>query len=123
MTILALGGRVFNEGGALYRGGGLYVVSGLGEGPPTLVASFTGANPSDACRRYDVGGAILVTDAIATDMISQPGNYQVRINGEVSSDATAIGGSLDGSAWGPVGSRPETDPFFTARVCTVAIAP
>jgi hypothetical protein len=28
---------------------------------------------------------------------------------------------LNGAAWGPVGSRPETDPFFAEKVCSVTV--
>jgi hypothetical protein len=36
---------------------------------------------------------------------------------------TRIGGLLDGSAWGPVGARPETDWYFAEKVCSVAVTP
>ena len=64
-----------------------------------------------------------VSDAIAADMVARPDLYQVRMDGAVNSDATQVGGRLDGSAWGPVGSRPETDPFFAEKVCSVALTP
>ena len=115
-------GKIFNEGGALYRGGGLYMLSPFGEGPG-LVASFNGSFPPSACRRYDIAGAVTVSDAIAADMVAHPDQYQTRMDGDVTSEATQIGGRLDGSAWGPVGSRPETDPYFAEKVCTIAITP
>src|SRR5687767_5971744 len=44
-TRLTVCGRIFNEGGALYRGGAIYTVpSDLGEGP-AFVASLNGAYP------------------------------------------------------------------------------
>jgi hypothetical protein len=121
-TVLSLCGRIFNEGGALYRGGAIYVGASLGDGSAP-VALLGGTIPNDPCRRYEIGGAVLVSDAIAADMIANPTKYSVQFDGEVLGDATAIGGALDGSAWGPVGTRPETDPYFTSKVCSVAITP
>ena len=121
-TLLSVCGRIFNEGGALYTGGGLYSLSPLGEGT-VLVAAFNSALPPNPCRRYDVAGAVTVPDAIAADMIVNPTHYQVLTDGSVSEATTSIGGVLDGSAWGPVGSRPETDPYFAAKVCAVAVMP
>jgi hypothetical protein len=120
-TLLSLCGRIFNEGGAAYRGGGLYAVSFLGEGPG-LVAAFNGVNPSDACRRYDIAGAVIVTDAIAADMLANPTRYQVQMFGDIAGASTGMGGLLDGTAWGSVG-RAETDPFFTAKICSVVVTP
>jgi hypothetical protein len=122
-TRLSVCGKIFNEGGARYAGGGLYIQSGLGEGPPSLIAAFNGALPSSTCRRYEIAGSVTVSDAVATDMVAHPEQYQVRMGGSVASDATQIGGRLDGSAWGSVGTRPETDPFFAEKVCSVAVTP
>ena len=122
-TVLSLCGRIFNEGGALYRGGGLYAGSpGLGDGY-VQVATFNGAIPNDACRRYEIAGSTIVSDALAADMIANPTKYTVQFDGDVLGEATAVGGAFDGSAWGPVGSRPETDPYFSAKVCSVALTP
>ena len=56
-------------------------------------------------------------------MIANPTKYKVQFDSDVLGEATAIGGAFDGSAWGPVGTRPETDPFFSAKVCSVAVKP
>jgi len=65
-----------------------------------------------------------VSDAVAAAMVANPGGYQVRITGMAPvGGATFIGGRLDGQAWGPVGERTETDPFYAEKVCQVAIAP
>jgi hypothetical protein len=125
-TFLSVCGKIFNVGGALYRGGGIYSLYPLGEGPG-LVAEFGGDFPNDACRRYDIAGAVTVPDAIASDMLLQPTMYEVRMNGDVQSAATRIGGRLDGSAWGSTnvfgdGYQP-SDPYFAQKVCSVAIVP
>jgi hypothetical protein len=125
-TLLSVCGKIFNVGGALYRGGGIYSLNFFGEGPG-LVAEFGGVFPSGACRRYDLAGAVTVPDAIATDMVLQPTMYEVRMNGDVLGSSTRIGGRFDGSAWGSTnvfgdGYQP-TDPFFAEKVCGVAIAP
>jgi hypothetical protein len=122
MTPLSVCGRIFNEGGALYRGGEIYRVASLGDGD-ILVASFSGALPPNPCRRYDLAGAVTVSDAIAADMIVNPTSYQVRMLGDVAGATTRISGLIDGSAWGTIGTRPETDPYFAEKVCTVAITP
>ena len=122
-TLLTVCGRIFNEGGALYRGGAIYTVpSGLGEGP-AFVASLNGAYPVDPCRRYDIGGAVVVSDALAEDMVADPSRYQVVMDGDVLGTSTAIGGLFTGTAWGPIGTRPESDPFFAAKVCNVVVTP
>ena len=122
-TLLTVCGRIFNEGGALYRGGAIYTVpSDLGEGP-AFVASLNGAYPVDPCRRYDIGGAVVVSDALAEDMVTNPHRYQVVMDGDVLGTSTAIGGLFTGTAWGPVGTRPESDPFFAAKVCNVVVTP
>ena len=121
-TLLSVCGKIFNEGGALYRGGEIYRVSLLGDGD-ILVASFGGALPPNPCRRYELAGAVTVSDALAADMIVNPRRYQVRMLGGVGGSTTRIGGLFDGSAWGTVGSRPETDPYFAEKVCTVGITP
>lgn len=125
-TLLTVCGRIFNEGGARYRGGAVYTAPdlGLGDGSvPILVAAFGGAHPSDPCRRYDIAGAVPVPDAVAADIMTNPSGYQVIMDGEVASSPTQIGGRFDGSAWGPVGTRAENDPFFAARVCEVTVTP
>ncbi len=120
---LTVCGRIFNEGGALYRGGAIYTVpSGLGEGP-AFVASLNGAYPVDPCRRYDIGGAVVVSDVIAEDMVAAPNRYQVVMNGGVLGATTTISGAFTGTAWGPVGARPESDVFFAAKVCNVVVTP
>lgn len=120
--VLSVCGRIFNEGGALYRGGGIYTADLGGDGF-IAIAEFNGALPSDPCRRYDISGGIMVSELIAADMIANPTDYQVLMNGDVSGATTRIGGAFDGAAWGPVGTRPESDPYFAAKVCSVAISP
>ena len=120
-TLLSVCGKIFNEGGAAYRGGGIYTANLFGDGS-VLVAAFNGAYPVDAARRYDIIGAVLVPDAIAADMIANPTLYQVRMFGDIAGATTGIGGLLDGSAWGSVG-RAETDPFFAAKVASVVVTP
>ena len=122
-SVLSFCGKIFNEGGALYRGGGIYLMDGLGDTFAYPIASLNGAVPDQSCRRYEISGAVLVSDAVAADMIAHTTSYSVRFDGDVSSAATSIGGRFDGSAWGPVGSRPETDPYFAEKVCNVAITP
>ena len=120
-TVVSVCGRIFNEGGAVYRGGGIYTVADLfGDG--VVVAEFHSVFPNDPCRRYDIAGAVLVPDVLATDMIANPTHYEVRMFGDVAGTTTRIGGLLDGSAWGPVG-RAETDPFFAAKICPIAVTP
>jgi len=34
---------------------------------------------------------------------------------------TQIGGRLDGTAWGPIGSRTDADPFYAQKVCNISI--
>ena len=121
-TLLSVCGRIFNEGGALYQGGGIYMTQVGGDGS-ILVAEFGGTIPPDPCRRYEIGGAVVVSDATAADMIANPTRYYVHFDGEVSGETAAVGGVFDGSAWGPVGTRPETDPYFSAKVCSVDITP
>jgi hypothetical protein len=128
-TALSVCGKIFNEGGALYTGGGIYAVSGgLGDTfNPVLVASFNAAQPGSPpispCRRYEVAGFVAVPDAVAADMLARTTSYAVLFDGDVGGSATRIGGRFDGSAWGPVGQRPETDPFFAEKVCSVAVTP
>jgi len=122
-TLLTICGKIFNDGGALYRGGAIWTVpSGLGDGA-IFIASFGGTQPGDPYRRYDLAGAITVSDAVAADMMADPSGYQVIMNGDVAGTTVSIGGLFDGSAWGPVGSRPETDPFYTARSIALTITP
>jgi hypothetical protein len=54
-------------------------------------------------------------------MAANPAGYQVLMDGDVLGQATRLGGLLNGAAWGPVGSRPETDPFFAEKVCSVTV--
>ena len=49
--MISVCGKIFNEGGAIYTGGGIYVSDALGDSFATLIASFTGAVPNDSCRR------------------------------------------------------------------------
>jgi len=56
-------------------------------------------------------------------MTTNPTWYVVNFEGDVGGQTTSIGGAFDGTAWGPVGTRPETDPYFSAKVCSVAITP
>ena len=121
-TRVSVCGTIFNEGGAQYRGGGIYNLSPFTEGPG-LIAAFNGTLPPNPCRRYDIAGAVAVSDAIATDILAHPDLYQVRMDGDVLGQSTRVGGRFDGSAWGPVGARPETDPFFAEKTCTVAVTP
>jgi hypothetical protein len=121
-TLLSVCGRIFNEGGALYRGGAIFRTQVGGDGW-IQVAQLDGQIPTDPCRRYEIGGAVVVSDAIAADMVVNPTKYLVNFDGDVGGEATSIGGAFDGSAWGPVGARPETDPYFTSKVCNVTITP
>jgi len=122
-SVVSICGKIFNEGGALYTGGGIYLTDLLGDSFATLIASFNGAVPNDSCRRYEIAGAVVVPDAVAADMIANTTSYAVRFDGAVAGAATRIGGRFDGTAWGPVGSRPETDPYFAEKVCNVAVTP
>jgi len=137
-TRLSLCGRIFNPGGALYRGGGIYQTNLFGDGF-VQVATFNGAMPNDPCHRYDLAGSVTVSDAIASDMIVNPSQYQVRVDGSVLGTPTRLAGTFDGRAWGSVAAptdpyRPgdpyspgdpyqPSDPYFAAKVCTVAITP
>ena len=125
-TALAVCGKIFNQGGALYRGGGIYQTNLFGDGF-VQVAAFNGTLPPNPCHRYDVAGAVTVSDAVASDMILNPSQYQVRMNGDVSGAPTAIAGLLDGSAWGsaaqPGDPYAPSDPYFAEKVCSVAITP
>jgi hypothetical protein len=121
-TVLSVCGRIFNEGGALYRGGAIYL-NELGGDGSVLVAQFANTYPVDPCRRYEIGGAVVVSDAIAGDMVANPTHYRVNFDGSVGGKTTSIGGAFDGSAWGAVGTRPETDPYFASKVCGVSITP
>jgi len=123
-TLLSVCGKIFNEGGALYKGGSIYLFSdGLGDSNSLLITSFNNTMPNDACRRYEIGGVVAVSDAVAADMIAHTTSYAVLFDGDVGGSATRIGGRFDGSAWGPVGQRPETDPYFAEKVCSVSVAP
>ena len=124
--VLAMCGKIFNRGGALYRGGGIYQTNLLGDGF-ILVAALNGALPPNTCHRYDVAGFVTVSDAVAADMILHPSQYQVQMNGDVSGTTTAIAGLFDGSAWGSA-DRPGDpyqpgDPYFAEKVCAVPITP
>jgi hypothetical protein len=123
-TVLSLCGRIFNEGGALYRGGAIYKADlDLGGDGFVTVATFGGPFPTEPCRRYDISGGVMVPESIAADMIVNTTDYRVLMDGDVAGAPTRIGGAFDGSAWGPVGTRPESDPYFAAKVCGVAITP
>ena len=125
-TLLAICGKIFNQGGALYRGGAIYQTNLFGDGF-IQVAALNGALPPNPCHRYDVAGTVTVSDAIAADMIVNPARYLVRMNGDLSGTTTAIAGLFDGSAWGsaaqPGDSYAPSDPYFAEKVCTVAITP
>ena len=123
-TLMSVCGRIFNEGGALYRGGAIYLLGdGLGDTFSIQVASFNNTIPNDPCRRYEIAGAVAVPDDVAADMVTQTASYAVIFDGDVGGSPTRIGGRFDGSAWGPVGQRLETDPFFAEKVCGVSITP
>lgn len=123
-TLMSVCGRIFNEGGALYKGGAIYMLGdGLGDTFSVLVASFNNTIPNDPCRRYEIAGAAAVPDGVAADMVAHTTSYAVIFDGDVGGSATRIGGRFDGSAWGAVGARPETDPYFAEKVCSVSIAP
>jgi len=59
----------------------------------------------------------------ATARSSPPLSTRSATSDGTTSGATRIGGVLDGSASGPVGERPATDPYFAEKVCAVSIAP
>jgi hypothetical protein len=125
-TVLAICGKIFNQGGALYRGGGIYQTNLFGDGF-VQVAAFNGTLPPNPCHRYDVAGSITVSDAVASDMILHPSQYKVQMDGDVAGTTTVIAGLFDGSAWGTA-TRPgdpyqPSDPYFAEKVCTVAITP
>ena len=123
-TLLAVCGRIFNAGGALYRGGGIYQTNLFGDGF-VQVAAFNGTLPPNPCHRYDVAGTVTVSDAIASDMILNPNQYLVRMDGDVAGTTTQIAGLFDGSAWGsatqPGDPYQPSDPYFAEKVCTAAI--
>ena len=125
-TALAVCGKIFNQGGALYRGGGIYQANLFGDGF-IQVAAFNGVLPPNPCHRYDVAGTVTVSDAVAADMILNPTHYLVRMDGAVSGTTTAIAGLFDGSAWRsatqPGDPYLPSDPYFAEKVCTVAITP
>jgi len=53
-----------------------------------------------------------------------PNRYQVIFDAATPGGTeTQIGGLLDGSAWGPIGVRPEQDVFFQSKVCAIDIVP
>lgn len=124
-TLLAVCGRIFNEGGAAYSGGGLYTVPTSFDELPVLLASFNSpAAPVDPCRRYELGGYVTVPDATADQLLATPTRYQVIFDAATPGGTeTQIGGLLDGSAWGPTGVTPEQDVFFESKVCAIDIAP
>lgn len=99
-TVVSVCGRIFNEGGALYRGGGIYYSNDVFGDGSILVTQFSGAIPNDPCRRYEISGAALVSDATAADMVANPGAYFVNFDGDIGGESTWIGGRLDGAAWG-----------------------
>jgi hypothetical protein len=126
MTNVAVCGTIFNPGGALYQGGGIYTVPPpVVDALPLLVASFTSiAAPVDPCRLYQLQGYFQVADADALDLVTSPASYQVLFDAATPGGTeTRIGGLLDGSAWGPVGTVAVTNPTFAQDVCTIEIAP
>jgi hypothetical protein len=124
MTLVAVCGKIFNDGGVRYVAGGLDLLPPVSEdvGPPELVASFDSQVPADPCRRYELGGSILIDDALAADIQTFPSKYAVSFDGLTPDDTpTQIGGRLDGSACGPIGERTETDQFYAQKVCDISI--
>jgi hypothetical protein len=124
MTLVAVCGRIFNDGGVRYVAGGLYELptGGVDIGPPELVAGFDSQQPTDPCRRYELGGSILIADALAADIQTSPSKYAVLFDGLTADNKpTRIGGRLDGTAWGPIGERADTDPFYAQKVCNISI--
>jgi len=126
-TLVTVCGKIFNGGGALYKGGGIYVSGGLGDVFEFLIAPFNGAVPLNPCHRYDIKGVVLVPDAIAADMVVHTSSYAVRFDGAVNGSTTRIGGRLDGTAWGSAASPGDpyqpSDPYFAEKVCNVAVTP
>jgi len=126
-TLVSVCGKIFNGGGALYKGGGIYATGGLGDVFDIPIAPFNGAVPPNPCHRYDLTGAVLVSDAVAADMIANTSSYAVRFDGAVGGSTTRIGGRFDGKAWGSVAFPndpiPPSDPYFAEKVCNVAVTP
>ena len=126
-TLVSVCGKIFNGGGALYKGGGIYATGGLGDVFDIPIAPFNGAVPPNPCHRYDVTGAVLVSDAVAADMIANTASYAVRFDGEAGGSTTRIGGRFDGQAWGSVANPTDpfgpADPYFAEKVCNVAVTP
>jgi len=124
-TILAICGKIFNEGGATYSGGGLYTVPPVIDAVPVLIAPFNSVSqPVDPCRRYDLSGYITLPEATAADLIASTAKYLLLFDGAgPNGEESQIGGRLDGSAWGPAGVRTEQDVFFGSKVCDIAIRP
>jgi len=124
VTLVAVCGKIFNDGGVRYVAGGLYQLQTGGEdvGLPELVASFNSLTPTEPCRRYELAGSILIADALAADIQTSPSKYLVLFDGLTPDNKpTQIGGRLDGSAWGPIGERTDADPFYAQKVCNIAI--
>jgi len=126
-TLVSLCGKIFNGGGALYKGGGIYLSNALGDSFATLIASFNGAVPPNPCHRYDVVGAVVVPDAVAADMIAHTSSYAVRFEGQVGGSTARVAGRLDGTAWGSVSLPTDpylsSDPYFAQKVCSVGVVP
>jgi hypothetical protein len=123
-TLIGVCGRIFNEGGAAYSGGGLYTVPTSFDELPILLAPFNSTAPVDPCRRYDLGGYITVPDEVAGNLLAEPSRYQVIFDAATPDGTeTQIGGRLDGLAWGPTGVKSEQDAFFGSNVCAIDIAP
>jgi hypothetical protein len=70
---------------------------------------------------------VLVSDAVAADMIANTSSYAVRFDGAVGGSTTRIGGRFDGQAWGSVANPTDpfgpADPYFAEKVCNVAVTP
>ena len=124
LTLVSVCGKIFNDGGVRYVAGGLYELQSGGQdiGVPALVASFEALQPTGPCRRYELAGSMLIADALADESQLSPSRYVVLFDGLTAGDQpTQIGGRLDGTAWGPIGERLDTDPFYAQKVCDISI--
>jgi len=70
---------------------------------------------------------VLVSDAVAADMIAHTSSYAVPFDGAVGASSSRIGGRFDEKAWGSVAAPTDpfapSDPFFAEKVCSVAVIP